>query len=170
MNPKQLKVRFSYMFAGKNLGILFVRGWQPVFSQLCEEIDGMLGEDKRGFHWTQVKEKFGSARFYYSLGGQSQLRLDLQTPKGLISLVAGDDEPEGDAMPASDKQLKDLRARINDRVRAAEEQTMTRCVVCGAAASRRNLSGYLLVLCKEHERGARKGEATWELAEFREDE
>ena len=37
------------------------------FEKLCEDIDTLLGDDKRKFHWTQLKEKFGSARFHWAV-------------------------------------------------------------------------------------------------------
>lgn len=60
--PKELQARFPYMFEGDNIGIDIARGWMLGFQKLCEQIDELLGADKRGFHWTQCKEKFGSAR------------------------------------------------------------------------------------------------------------
>ena len=39
-----LAKRFPYMFAKKNLGIAFYRGWQPIFAGLCVDIDHLLGE------------------------------------------------------------------------------------------------------------------------------
>jgi len=58
-NPEQLISALPYQFAG-DIGIEFYRGWMGIFSRLCFAIDEALGDDKRGFHWTQVKEKFGS--------------------------------------------------------------------------------------------------------------
>ncbi len=60
-----LSKRFPYMFNGRNIGLSVGDGWMEVFAKLCEDIDTLLGDDKRGFHWVQLKEKFGSARFYY---------------------------------------------------------------------------------------------------------
>lgn len=57
--------RFPYMFSGRNIGLDVAEGWGEVFTKLCEDIDTLLGDDKRGFHWLQLKEKFGSARFYH---------------------------------------------------------------------------------------------------------
>ena len=67
MTPvEQLKARFAYMFVGRPISMEFYDGWLPVFAQACEQIDEVLGENKRDFHWVQVKEKFGSARFYFT--------------------------------------------------------------------------------------------------------
>lgn len=60
-----LEERFAYMFASPNLGLDIYRGWLPDFIDACEQIDVVLGGDKRGFHWRQIKEKYGFARYYF---------------------------------------------------------------------------------------------------------
>lgn len=65
----ELSKRFPYMFSGRNAGFSVADGWVEVFTKLCEDIDAVLGENKRGFHWVQLKEKFGSARFYHQHDG-----------------------------------------------------------------------------------------------------
>ncbi|MFZ4479088.1 MAG: HAD domain-containing protein [Rhodoferax sp.] len=62
--PNQLNRRYPYMFSGENVGISIPRGWTAIFEALCIDIDQTLGTDKRGFHFTQCKERFGSARWY----------------------------------------------------------------------------------------------------------
>lgn len=70
--PAELKARFPYQFDNpKSLGISFARGWFKGFAELCAEIDALLGDDKRGFVWAQVKEKFGSARFHFDIIGRT---------------------------------------------------------------------------------------------------
>ncbi len=59
ITPKELKARFEYQFTGKHLGRTFYRGWFPTFVQLCDGVDALLAEDKRGFNWLQIKEKWG---------------------------------------------------------------------------------------------------------------
>ena len=41
-NPKQLKARFPYQFAGKNIGLSISRGWSPLFEKLFSDIDHLL--------------------------------------------------------------------------------------------------------------------------------
>ena len=120
---EQLKARFPYMFMGQNSGMEFYDGWLPIFVEACQQIDLVLGENKRGFHWVQVKEKFGSARFYYRLGGAKRLVVDLIDGQGGHALIKRSTK-EGD----SDAD------RIDAIVDQAEAQTQTTCMVCGAAA------------------------------------
>ncbi len=70
--PAELKALYPYQFNNpKSLGISFARGWFKGFVELCTEVDALLGDDKRGFVWAQVKEKFGSARFHFDIVGRS---------------------------------------------------------------------------------------------------
>ncbi len=71
--PAELKARYPYQFNNpKSLGVSFARGWFKGFAKLCAEIDEILGDDKRGFVWAQVKEKFGSARFHFDIVGRAR--------------------------------------------------------------------------------------------------
>lgn len=65
MTSDELKARFRYMFAGPNIGLDMYEGWTPILAQACAEIDAILGEQKQGFHFSQLKEKYGSARYYF---------------------------------------------------------------------------------------------------------
>ncbi|OLP06661.1 hypothetical protein BLL52_2897 [Rhodoferax antarcticus ANT.BR] len=56
------------MFAGKNIGLSVLQGWCQTFEALCQDIDAELGDDKRGFHWVQCKEKLGMARWHWDMG------------------------------------------------------------------------------------------------------
>ena len=70
--PRELKARFPYMFRTADpFAFEFPKAWFPAFVKLCEEIDALLGDKKRGFCWLQTKEKFGSARYYWKMTGRS---------------------------------------------------------------------------------------------------
>jgi hypothetical protein len=145
-NPKQLKARFPYMFDGENIGFSFARGWFPLFCKLCEDIDTLLGEYKRGFHWVQVKEKFGYARFYWEMPDYpKRLRISVVTETGVAEY--GPSHAEGS-----------LAEQIEALVREATAATRTRCIVCGEAATLdQSDSSYVLVVCKGHANQRRLG-------------
>ncbi|RYH66098.1 MAG: hypothetical protein EON54_05205 [Alcaligenaceae bacterium] len=65
MTSADLKSKYPYMFTGLNIGLDLYEGWMPILEQVCAEIDAILGERKQGFHFSQIKEKYGSARFYF---------------------------------------------------------------------------------------------------------
>jgi hypothetical protein len=140
--PKQLKVRFAYQFAGKDLGRTHFRGWFPTFVKLCEDVDAVLGEYKCGFNWLQVKEKWGTGHFYWELQGSTTLRLDLRSP-GQLTSVRILEQAAGSAQPS-------LAERITDPVRQAERETVTQCIVCGQPATISHEEAWILALCDQH--------------------
>lgn len=161
--PKQLMQRFPYMFSGRNIGIAIAKGWMPSFAKLCEDIDALLGEDKQGFAWVQVKEKFGSGRFYFRMvGKRSNIPYDGPAVDGserIKTVVASIPEMEFKYVIE-----KDLLLRINDLVDAAQRQTEQICIVCGEAAAPDELDGHRLVLCARHQaqrHGAGDMESHW---------
>lgn len=139
------------MFEGPNLGNSVAKGWMPVFAKLCEDIDALLGADKQGFSWHQVKEKFGTARFYFKLGkARIPMRVDVMTPKGVMSLRL--------PLPATDAGPDlEMVNRISALTDAAEGQTHEVCLVCGEPGKLDRTGGYLLNLCEGHAKERREG-------------
>ena len=68
-----LKARFIHMFAGPATSLEFYQGWFPIAVGLCVEIDRVLGEYRKSFHWVQIKEKFGVMCLYFDLQGAPRL-------------------------------------------------------------------------------------------------
>ena len=146
---KKLMQRFPYMFSGPNLGISIAKGWIPVVTKLCEDIDALLGGDKQGFVWVQIKEKFGSGRFYFRLMGRR-------------STVPRDGPVDGGGTPIKtmttglvDREFdytvdKDLVLHLNALVEAAQAQTERICIECGAAGAPITLGGQQFILCLHH--------------------
>ena len=119
--PKQLRERFPYQFAVKHPYQAFHRGWFPIFVTLCEHVDELLNEDKRGFVWTSLKEKWGSARFQFQW------------------------EPPGNTNVDAE-----LAHDIRELVREAERATEHRCIVCGKPATINKEEAWVLALCDQH--------------------
>ncbi|MBK9236735.1 MAG: hypothetical protein IPO19_12155 [Rhodoferax sp.] len=140
-NPKQLKARFPYQFAGKNIGLSISRGWFLLFEKLCEDIDHLLGDDKHDFHWTQLKEKFGAARFYFALDGKSEMFIDFISPHGVKTVRPTTAKHETEA---------NLRQQIQALINKATSSTNRLCIVCGEPGAVDQFENYLLVLCKPH--------------------
>lgn len=140
---QQLQEKFPYMFNGDHIGIDVAPGWMPGFQKLCEQIDELLGADKRGFHWRQCKEKFGSARWYWKMEGhRSSLRVDLISDIGVVETVFKSEE--------SGKPERSLYEQIVELIEEAEAQTRDACIVCGERGKEDEKEGYVLVLCEEH--------------------
>ncbi|MEO5658571.1 MAG: hypothetical protein ABIQ90_02075 [Polaromonas sp.] len=116
--PKQLKVRFPYMFAGKNSGISVSRGHVPIIEKLSADIDALLGEDKQKFHWTQCKEKFGAARWYWALARLNGLiHADFISGAKLDSLAGGNSRNPGPAFK------EPLMTRLIELIQAAQAKS-----------------------------------------------
>lgn len=138
---EMLGERFPYMFNKPNIGFSFYRGWMPILAGVCVDIDKLLVEHREVFHWTQIKEKFGSARFYYAFGGAEDLRVDLQLECGLRSF----------STPLSpENKTTDLKKEISGLVSAAEQETARCCFVCGQPGKAEDFDGYLQTLCADH--------------------
>lgn len=146
---KLLKLRFPYMFEGRNIGISIARGWGDLFVKLCVDIDRALGPDKQGFHWVQVKEKFGSARFYWEMkGGSPGLKIDIISETGHVTSLVGLDKG---------KKPSSISEQVDALVDAASRKTHRLCIVCGEPGTVNNDDPYILVLCPEHAEDRRKG-------------
>jgi hypothetical protein len=140
---KEIKQRYPYQFSGKNLGFGIAKGWLPEFAELCKKIDELLGENKRGFHFVQIKEKFGSARYYWSIKGKKDsVRVDLISTKKVISYETNP--------PASKDQSQTLFDQLSKLINEAEAHTCDHCIVCGSSGKIDQQDGYLLVLCDLH--------------------
>lgn len=143
--PKSLKSRFPYQFSGENFGISTPRGWLSLFERLCLDIHLLLGENKREFHWTQVKTKFGSGRAYWAMNkADGPLYVDVLGRDGVVSFQS---EESGDQ---PDPDTAELMKAIDVLVNAAMDRTSETCAVCGAPGKIDSSDGYLMVLCPDH--------------------
>jgi len=140
---KEIQDRFSYQFAGRNIGFSIANGWLPEFETLCTQIDQLLGDDKMGFHWVQLKEKFGSARYYWEMDEyQPGIRIDFMSTKGVISMSS---PPE-----ISMDSIKVLAEKIDKMINMATAKTQDHCICCGAPGKLDRHGGYHLILCEDH--------------------
>lgn len=128
----ELRARYPYQFSGHWLEIEVAKGWMPLFAQLCEDVDQALGANTYGFYWRQIKEKFGSARFYYRFGEREP--------------VPSDYRPDRD----HSRNYQQVDMAVCDLTEQAEDATLSACLACGKPGSRDSTGGYLLVLCPEH--------------------
>lgn len=146
---KSIQAHYPYMFPRKNQGIEVPEGWLPIFEQLCNDIDQILGPDKRGFSFIQCKEKFGSARWYCTLSkSKKQVRVDIIDSGGaVLSLEATDPR----------KTPVTLGEKITKLVHDAEALTHHCCIVCGEPSQCDSYGGYMLQLCTTHKKMRRKG-------------
>jgi hypothetical protein len=126
-NPKELRACYPYQFQGPQISMSFSRGWFCLFAGLCADIDHVLGEDKKGFHWTQVKEKFGATRLYFQLA------------PGM-----------NDRYPDLIQQLLELKVK-------AEVASQHVCAACGRPGEIALDSVWMLALCDAHRKEMAEG-------------
>lgn len=144
------------MFAGENIGLSFCRGWFPLFTQLCEEIDALLGPDKRGFHWVQLKEKFGSARFYWEMDGHRPApMIDLISATQVTTVVRG---AKGSSPAEAGGSQPSIPRCIDNLVQRTTLATRSLCIVCGQPGKPNQDELWILVLCDAHAMQRRQGE------------
>ena len=141
-----------HLFCGKAPAVhsYVTAGWYGLLDKLCRDLESLLGpESCAAFSVIQIKEKFGTLRFYYRFGEEEDLHVDLLSPEGRVHLVCGRGEPASG---------EDLQTRIRELVGQACAASETACEQCGALGQLRNLGGYLVTLCDPHlaERSARK--------------
>lgn len=135
---QELKQRFSYMFETPALGLDFYRGWLPDFITACEKIDGVLGEDKRGFRFVQAKEKYGWARYYFSTDRARPMRLSINDGNGVHELTTGLAEEH------------EIEKAISGILTAAEKDSTGKCIACGSPGEIRRRGGWLVCTCEAH--------------------
>lgn len=133
---------YPYMFPGQGVELCMSAGWYAPFAQLCEDIDAALGEDKHGFHWAQLKEKFGQPRWYWGLEDDAGMQGDL-----FLDLQVGDPKQR---MSFRKEVPGELRARIRALVDAATDACCQRCEECGSPALGYVIGGWVMLLCETH--------------------
>jgi hypothetical protein len=117
-------------------------GWLELLDKLCAQIEAMLGPDVCSqFAVVQIKQKFGTLRFYYRLGDVEDVRVDLIHPEGVKQLLF-------DSNPAL--HLDDLRVQLRAVVSEAEAASSNCCEKCGESAMLHEVRGWLTTLCGEH--------------------
>ncbi|SCK11194.1 hypothetical protein VAR608DRAFT_0551 [Variovorax sp. HW608] len=143
ITPSALHARFPYMFPLEGQehrrAYAFYRGWMPALAKACEDIDKLLGTDKRGFHWTRLREKFGSPSFGDQMEGKARVAINIHRPTEVVRHAC---EPvEGHAPVA---------LAINERVLQLEVELRSCCIVCGAPSVINNDRGPWASLCPTH--------------------
>ncbi|MDO8767371.1 MAG: hypothetical protein Q7K57_01420 [Burkholderiaceae bacterium] len=139
----ELAQRYPSMFCGPHIGLDMAAGWYPVFVQLCADIDAQPGQSQSGefqpgFHWRQLKEKYGQPRWYWRSKDAEDLTID----------VTGQGRRRSFLLP--DQKIDPISNSIQDLVQAAETRCETRCMACGNPASLQLLKGWYTTCCSEH--------------------
>lgn len=121
---------------GAGLNVSYPPGWDATLRRLCARIDQKLEASKHvSFRVDQIKEKFGTLRFYYSVGGLSKMTIDAFGKDGLSRLETDPGCPA--AFP---------RHEIDALIQEAELETATICAFCARPGTRRS-TAWIHVTC-----------------------
>lgn len=148
---EQLARKYPRLFLDKEplLGMWFPSGWAGLMDRLCAALDRLLTDQQLGdFRVDQVKEKFGSLRFYYSVSRKTSLNIDVVASDGQVRIVDKPKMPKGFSSAAVDRLIS-----------AAETESKATCASCGAPGRPHNFDGWLQIACEscaeQHKRGRR---------------
>ena len=131
-NEAALRAAYPHQFSEPSLGRSWPDGWHRLVTEGCAVLNRLAPEGR----WFQIKEKMGGLRLYYHGG---PLRLDIYTPKGLISTRS---DPEGGTL--------DLN-QLNDVIHELEASSLRTCALCGGVQGvgrTVNLGGWWITICE----------------------
>jgi len=118
-------------------------GWYALIDKLCSDLEALLGPEAcAGFQVEQIKEKFGTLRFYYRLGEREDLHVDVISPDAIKHIV--------NFPPEAAEQVEAVEDRVRALVTAACQASESTCMTCSAPAQLRNIGGYVTVRCDQH--------------------
>ena len=127
---EKLKAPYAHLY-GRHIGDQVGPGWWEDLLAAFEKISAIMSQyPGYKFRVAQIKEKFGTLRFYYDIHKM------------------GEDEQE---WPVPEDAVRD---KISQQVRAVmielESATEKKCEICGDRGELRN-NGWLLTLCDKHD-------------------
>jgi hypothetical protein len=118
----RLWVKYRYMFRHSNARIEVLSCCFSVFSKLCQEIDEVLGDDKRGFEWTTISDDNGTPVWHWRLCESLDLKLAAfvsdQSLRVVLKNPPGD--PDGRLRAAITLRVKEARAAARFMVNLLE--------------------------------------------------
>ena len=133
---KQLQTDFSFMWQKNEEGQDIYRrwgcecsdGWYGIIHDACQAVADSYEEAGMpvDFVPAQIKEKFGTLRFYYGFE---------DAPCGIMAIDSLADGTSIRFSPGGeneDDEKKALRDRIREIIRAAEERSKYTCEICGS--------------------------------------
>jgi len=115
-------------------------GWFDLLYRLSSRIDLIAREGEVVVEALQVKEKFGGLRFYYAL----EMGRAPQGSKPGVDVVIKE-TPE--SFRITGVSSDDLSRKIHKIVRAAEDESITVCELCGQPGILRDIGRWFQTLC-----------------------
>ncbi len=114
-------------------------GWYDIVDRLCSDIEKELGpQGCTTLEIRQIKQKFGTPRFYCQLGDSRDLHIDV--------IKRGGGHQHFVSQPASEDKVE----RVRELVRAACAASETICEKCGRVGKTLVHNHWYLTRCEEH--------------------
>lgn len=132
-------------------------GWYDLIHELCQKITDRFARDGKepGIEVLQVKEKFGSLRFYYKFDKTDNAPLIVDFLGSGASLILSPDKDD------PDKKTDELRKDIRRIVSEYEQKSKTVCEICGASGEIRTNMPWIRTLCEDcHIKRIKRAEET----------
>lgn len=129
-NLVELVLKYPRLFHGKvpRCFSYVSVGWRDLIDKLCGELDRLLPDaDASVFRIEQIKEKWGSLRFYWEFDGQETTVIDVAFGENIAKIQV------------PPKQPSDLFKKIRGLVTTAENVSKTTCEECGQPGEMRLL-------------------------------
>ena len=133
-------------------------GWFQIIEELSAKLDAIALKYEITITAEQVKEKFGTLRFYYSVSGlerfeeageNAEIRVIESETKAVLTMT----------IPSRSPKVEKIYQEIHSAIKDAEELTRKTCMFCGNAGSLRT-KVYWHVSCdkceKEYLRGVKR--------------
>ena len=125
-------------------------GWFDLVNRLCSDLERQLGPEVAAqITVQQIKEKFGTLRFYAQLGDSRRVHVDLLDGHRINTIVVDTVATSSDLSPPGA-----IRDRLFSLIDAACEASGSICERCGSQGALRPL-GWRRTLCDEHYQAAR---------------
>lgn len=117
---REILLPYPYMLDPEHLGLTLDPLWTPVFAQLCADIDRVLGQDKRGFHWRQLMQEQGQPLWYWCLGSQLDLAVGISQHQGQhgVTLINPPGDPHNQLRMALNKLVTTAMVKAGQLVQA----------------------------------------------------
>jgi hypothetical protein len=137
---KQLVVNHPGLFRGEDASIwsYVSPGWFGIIDKLCSDIEEISGPDVARIEVQQIKEKFGTLRFYWVLVDEGDSNID----------VIVDHDRHG-ISPEREAADDGLRLRISALVRACEKASASICERCSRPGNLDSDGGWWRTRCEE---------------------
>jgi hypothetical protein len=158
-------------------------GWMPIILDLNEKLTKLDPE----YRIMQIKEKFGTLRYYFDRSGTTDTRprvrltwkelgalhsLARDTQRHLDGNIEGSEEPyelddykwRRNNIEAALKLYKRAQDKMDAAERAAENLSAITCEICGKPGKLDNSQHYVITLCEDHIKSrAESGKAIWQM-------